>query len=213
MMQTESATCFKLTNEYMNFKYYDILANLVSGFVVLYILSHEYGIIDFTINTLVLTALAYLIGYLINAVSALLEPLYFFTMGGKPSKILLKEKEGKEYTGYGRIKFYRSKDAIKKAKKELNDSSASIEKIFQHAMSMVNGLDKARVSDFNTKFTFSRVVLSLILCISVLYLPLYYSLWYSWVIALSLIFLAWNRCKENGYYYAREVLNEYLNIN
>ena len=41
-------------------------------------------------------------------------------------------------------------------------------------------------------------------------MPKFYDLWWAWLIALAVIILIGRRCKERGYYYAREVLIEYL---
>lgn len=61
----------------MNFKYYDVLSTLISGVVLLFVLSI---VIDWDINDInvtVLLSLAYVMGYMLNALSALLEPLYY----------------------------------------------------------------------------------------------------------------------------------------
>lgn len=74
----------------MNFKYYDVLSTLISGVVLLFVLSI---VIDWDINDInvtVLLSLAYVMGYMLNALSALLEPLYYWFMGDKPSDKLLK---------------------------------------------------------------------------------------------------------------------------
>lgn len=74
----------------MNFKYYDVLSTLISGVVLLFVLSI---VIDWDINDInvtMLLSLAYVMGYLLNALSALLEPLYYWFIGGKPSDKLLK---------------------------------------------------------------------------------------------------------------------------
>ena len=73
----------------MNFKYYDVLSTLISGVVLLFVLSI---VIDWDINDInvtVLLSLAYVMGYMLNALSALLEPLYYWFMEGKPSDKLL----------------------------------------------------------------------------------------------------------------------------
>ena len=65
----------------MNFKYYDVLSTLISGVVLLFVLSI---VIDWDINDInvtVLLSLAYVMGYMLNALSALLEPLYYWFMG------------------------------------------------------------------------------------------------------------------------------------
>ena len=68
----------------MNFKYYDVLSTLISGVVLLFVLSI---VIDWDINDInvtVLLSLAYVMGYMLNALSALLEPLYYWFMEGMP---------------------------------------------------------------------------------------------------------------------------------
>ena len=103
----------------MNFKYYDVLSTLISGVILLFVLSI---VIDWNINNInatVLLSLAYVMGYMLNALSALLEPLYYWFMGGKPSEKLLKAPKssccGKtgNYTGFGRIRFYEYEKTIK----------------------------------------------------------------------------------------------------
>ena len=61
----------------MNFKYYDVLSTLISGVVLLFVLSIviDWGIND--INVTILLSLAYVMGYMLNVLSALLEPLYY----------------------------------------------------------------------------------------------------------------------------------------
>lgn len=102
----------------MNFKYYDVLSTLISGVVLLFVLSI---VIDWDINDInvtILLSLAYVMGYMLNALSALLEPLYYWFMGGKPSDKLLKVPKpnccGKtrNYTGFGCIRFYEYEKAV-----------------------------------------------------------------------------------------------------
>lgn len=53
----------------MNFKYYDVLSTLISGVVLLFVLSI---VIDWDINDInvtVLLSLAYVMGYMLNALS------------------------------------------------------------------------------------------------------------------------------------------------
>ena len=61
----------------MEFKYYDILSRLVMGYVVLvigmYLCKINYNN-DYTVAYL---AMAFLCGYIINAVGSLLQPLYY----------------------------------------------------------------------------------------------------------------------------------------
>lgn len=200
----------------MNFKYYDVLSTLVSGIVLLFVLSIvvDWDISD--INVTILLSLAYVVGYMLNALSALLEPLYYWFMGGKPSDNLLKAPKtsfcGKirNYTGFGRIRFYEYEKAVSHLKEELKDDKANEGKMFGKAMSYSNSNEKTRVPDFNAQYAFSRVMLTLAIVSVVVIMSRYYDLWWTWLIALAVIILMGRRCKEKGYYYAREVLIEYL---
>lgn len=95
-------------------------------------------------------------------------------------------------------------------KQELNDDKASERKMFSKAMSYSNSNEKTRVQDFNAQYAFSRAMLTLaIISVGVL-APKFYGLWWAWLIVIAAIILAGLRCKDRGYYYAREVLIEYL---
>ena len=200
----------------MNFKYYDVLSTLISGVVLLFVLSI---VIDWNIsniNVTILLSLAYVMGYMLNALSALLEPLYYWFMGGKPSDKLLKAPKpnccGKirNYTGFGRIRFYEYEKAIKSLKQELNDDKANEGKMFGKAMSYSNSNEKTRVPDFNAQYAFSRVMLTLAIVSVGVIMPKFCDLWWAWLIALAVILLVGRRYKERGSYYARAVLIEYL---
>lgn len=200
----------------MSFKYYDSLSMLISGTVLLLVISNaiDWDIAKF--NTVVVLAIAYVAGYLLNAVSAFMEPVYYWFMGGKPSSQLLKSPKSRlcgkkrQYTGLGRIRFYEYEKVVKLLKNELNDNHANEEKMFGKAMSYSNANEKTRVPDFNAQYAFSRVMLTLVIVSAGVIIPKYYELWWAWIIAIAAILLVGRRCKEIGYYYAREVLIEYL---
>ena len=200
----------------MSFKYYDSLSMLISGTVLLLVISNaiDWDIAKF--NTVVVLAIAYVTGYLLNAVSAFMEPVYYWFMGGKPSSQLLKSPKSRlcgkkrQYTGLGRIRFYEYEKVVKLLKNELNDNHANEEKMFGKAMSYSNANEKTRVPDFNAQYAFSRVMLTLVIVSAGVIIPKYYELWWVWIIAIAAILLVGRRCKEIGYYYAREVLIEYL---
>lgn len=200
----------------MQFKYYDTLSTLINGTVLLFVLSLalNYSVQD--VNVIFLLAIAYVLGYILNALSAFLEPVYFWFMGGKPSiKLLTYPKNNKKdevckYTGPRRIRFYEYDKAISLLKEELNDDKPEPWEMFEKAKSYSNANDKTRVPDFNTQYAFSRVILTLSIVSSVVLMPQYYNHWYAWLIVTVAIFFVGRRCKERGYYYAREVLIEYI---
>ena len=200
----------------MNFKYYDVLSTLISGVVLLFAISI---VIDWnitSINVAILLSLAYVMGYMLNALSALLEPIYYWFMGGRPSDRLLRAPKPssrgntQNFTGFGRICFYEYEKAVRLLKEELNDANANEGKMFNKAMSYSNSNENTRVPNFNAQYAFSRIMLTLSIVSVGILMPKFYDLWWAWLIAVAVIILIGRRCKERGYYYAREVLIEYL---
>lgn len=193
----------------MNMKYYDLLSTTIIGVVIIALVNYFFlGNIE--INSIAYLSLGYLVGYFINAIGSLLDFIYFKTIGGMPSDILLTPTEGKNWTGYKRIKFYEAREAVETLKKELNDPEASTQKMFECAMKRVNGCIESRVPVFNAQFVWSRTILTTALIASIMLAFHFYNKWFFWLASIALLFLSWIRFKERGFYYAREVLTEYL---
>ena len=186
----------------MNFKPYDILSSLVPGFLILLTLLSAYDIPYDKDKVIAYTAIAFLIGYLVNTISSWLEDFYFWTWGGKPSDRLLNGKD------IWKVNFYHSRKAKELLQIESSNPNASNDELFSIAMRYGNG--QPRVDDFNTMYAFSRVLLTTALIGSFFLVSSHYKDWQYYIFALSIIFIAWQRCKQRGYYYAREVLNVYL---
>lgn len=193
----------------MNFKYYDLLSSLVTGVIVCISINYAFEL-NFDYDAIPLLAIAYIVGYFINSISALCENTFYKIMGGMPSDVLLTPIEGISYTGYKRIKFYQPDRVIELLKDELHDQNPSKGKMFGKAMSYSNSDSSTRVPDFNAQYAFSRALLTTVIILGVIWgFQLYNELWY-WFILIILLYLSYRRCKERGYYYAREVLIEYL---
>lgn len=193
----------------MNFKYYDLMSSLVTGVLIAVSINFIFDL-GFEYDAIPLMAVAYVMGYFINAINALLEKIYYWTMGGMPSDVLLTPVNGCSYTGYKRIKFYETDHVIELLKTELNDNNPSLGKMFGRAMSYSNDDKDTRVPDFNAQYAFSRVILTTSIILSVLWLVHYYDVWWMWLLVIFVVYMSWRRCKERGFYYAREVLTVYL---
>ena len=199
----------------MSFKYYDLLSNLTVGVVVFCAVLKLYFCVD-DISELVILAGGYVTGYFLNAISGFMERFLQWTIGGKPSEKLLtpkkhKEKEnGKEssWTGISKVKFYYADEAIAELSKDAGSSDKG--KMFDYAKHMAVLCKDCRVPDFNNHYSLSRVIYATVILGVVVAEIEYYDVWYSWLISAAALFLAWNRYRERGYYYAREVLYEYL---
>ena len=193
----------------MSFKYYDLLSNLTVGIVAFYAI-WKLLFPDLEISEWFVIPAGYVVGYFLNAISSFIEPLLFKTICGKPSDKLLTPVPGQKWTGIKKAKFYFTEEAVKSLKKDTGDAEATTDKMFGYAMRMANPNKDSRVPDFNGHYALARVILTTALIAIVLVEMRFYCIWYSWPISLAVLYLAWNRYKVRGYYYAREVLNEYL---
>lgn len=193
----------------MNFKYYDLLSNLTVGIVAFYAL-WKFLFNTVEISEWIVIPAGYVVGYFLDAFSSFIEPFLYKTICGKPSDKLLTPIPGQKWTGIKKVKFYFPDKAVESLKKDTCDEDASTDKMFGYAMRMVNANKDCRVPDFNGHYALSRVILTTLLIAVVFVEVEYYDVWYSWLLSIGVLLLAWNRYKERGYYYAREVLNEYL---
>ena len=190
----------------MKFKIYDILAQLIPGFII-YIAYLELAGESFDKDFIVpATAIAFVIGYFVNTLASWAEDMYYWTWGGKPSDKLL---EGKDIW---KVRFYSYQEAKEMLQKETSNTSPSNDEIFGIAMRYASPEVNSRVGDFNANYAFSRVMLTTVLIASVILFWEYYEKWITYVALFPMIFVAWYRCKQRGYYFAREVLKTYLKI-
>lgn len=193
----------------MAMKYYDLLSTTIIGVVVVAAINYSF-FCNSSIEGVVLVSFGYLVGNFVNAIGSLCEGIYYWSIGGKPSDKFLQKIEGQSWTGYRRVKFYETDAVVKALKKELDDPCASNERMFGCAMRKVNGCGDSRVPAFNAQYAWSRTLLTAVWIVEIVVATQYYEEWLFWVIGVLVLGIAWNRYKERGYYYAREVLNEYL---
>jgi len=195
----------------MSFKYYDLLSNLTVGIVVFYVI-WKLLFPNWEINEWVVIPAGYVVGYFLNAISSLIEPLLFKSICGKPSDKFLTPVPGKPWTGTRKVKFYFPLQAVESLKKDTCDAEATTDKMFGYAMRMVNSNKDNRVSDFNGNYALSRVILTTAIFVAIVVECMFYDVWYSWLLSIAVLILSWNRFKESAYYYAKEVLTEYLKL-
>lgn len=195
----------------MNFKYYDLLSNLTIGMVMFYSF-WKFFLPDYEISEWIVFPAGYVVGYMLDAFSSFIEPLLFMAINGKPSDRLLTIVPDQKWSGIKKVKLFFPERVVNQLKTDTGDAEASTDKMFDFAMQYVNSNKECRVPDFNGHYALSRVFLTTILIAVVLVELKYYYVWYSWPISLAVLFLAWNRFKERGYYYAREVLTEYYKM-
>ena len=144
----------------MKFKFYDILSHLIPGFII-YIVYLIYSGDSFDKDFVVpATAIAFVIGYFINAMASWLEDFYYWTWGGKPSNRLL---EGKDIW---KVRFYEHAKVKKLLQKESGTKNIMNDALFGMAMRYATPQANSRVADFNANYAFSRVILTTVIIAS-----------------------------------------------
>lgn len=188
----------------MNFRAYDILSSVVPGFLFLITLLTALKVGYDKDLIIAYTAIAFLLGYLVNTTGSWLEDVYFWTWGGKPSDNLLSDK------GIWKVRFYHGEKARNLLKGETTTVDPSNDELFSIALRHVTGSKDSRIDDFNALYAFSRSLLTTVLLATIILLIPNYSDWRYYAVLIPALTITWLRSKQRGYYYAKEVLNEYL---
>ena len=194
----------------MKFNYYDTLVNLVLGYLLLFLVIAVEGIEYIENFSMAYIAAGFVLGYFINALSSIVEPIYFWTFGGKPSVKIFRVNKNCEYSGIKAVPFYETQKAINYLKE--GEDKDNENKWFEIATRTIGNNKDSRVSTFNEHYAFSRVMLTFVIISIAILIPRYYDCWQFYVISIPMLTIAWYRCKMRGYYYVREVLKEYINI-
>ena len=204
----------------MNFKYYDILSTLITGYIALIAIMYSYEIKYNNEYTVAYLSLSFLCGYIINTLGGLLEPFYYVSIGGKPSSRLLQKDNGNHNffhelfipsnKGLHRVRFYES-DKVRDLLSNNLEGDISEDRLFLKAMREVNCNSESRINDFNAHYAFARNILTTVIISCFLIIPSIQDN-NMFCFLIILLILCWYRYKERAYYFAREVLNEYLKL-
>jgi len=201
------------------FEFYDILGVIVPGIMLMC-----FGVLCFpetakalsisnypeAFTVIALTAVALFLGNILQALVSLAEPLLEFSWGGRLSEQALKTGLGERYFPSDSAKRISSKLAA-----AIGDNP-SVRSRFLFAMQLAETSGNPRVGRFNALYAYNRAFL--LLAVVSLFLTLASFFWgglsaWDWrpkIIAIGtvvlLIILLWNRTKQRGIYYVREVL-------
>jgi hypothetical protein len=201
------------------FEFYDVLAMLVPGTLLAGLLPIVFPTLalradavkfpeSFTVICLV--ALAVFFGLLVQAISSLFEPVFNWTVGGRPSERALQDGLGDRYFPAGTAARIRAKLAAIVGPDSENRS------LFLFAMQKAETSDNSRVSKFNGLYAFHREILTLtLIAIFLLVLSTFWGGAVDWSLpekaatftgVLGLLLLFWHRTRQRACYYVREVL-------
>lgn len=187
----------------MKFKTYDILSSLISGVLILIPCLNFLGISYNKDYILFYTAVSFFLGYIINTIGSWAEFIYNWTWRGKPSDRLL------DGNFIWKVKLYEYKNIKKSLLLEISEENPSNDKLFSIAMRKTVDSKNTRIQDFNAMYAFSRSILTTTIIASIFILVNNPSNILYYIISIVLIIIVWQRSKERGYYFAKEVLNQY----
>lgn len=183
----------------MNFKTYDILSSVIPGYVLLIVLLNFQYDKDLVVPY---TAIAFVLGFLVNTLGSWLEDFYFFTWGGKPSNNLLKGKQ------IWKIRVYNFVALKSNLESKTANQTPSEDELFSIAMRVAFSQKDSRLEDFSSSYAFSRTMLTCVILSSFFLIVNHYDSWKVYSI-IPAILVFWYRCKQRGYYFSKEVLNIY----
>jgi hypothetical protein len=79
-------------------------------------------------------------------------------------------------------------------------------------MRQTSSTENERIKDFNANYAFTRSLLTTTLIASTLLIIENINDYRYYAALLPILFITWYRCKQRAFYYAKEVLCEYLNL-
>lgn len=140
----------------MSFKYYDMLGKVVVGSVLLTIILLCENVDNIpSYFSVAFLPIALVVGYFIDTIGAWLEKVYYFLMGGKPSRKIFHKKEGTNYSGWGRIRFYNVDEVNVILLEKTEDEK------FSTAMRTSYAISNSRAHTFLEQYNFARSLTTL----------------------------------------------------
>jgi hypothetical protein len=200
------------------FEIYDVIGVLVPGTLLICVLPLFFPSLISTASAvkfpdafavIALTAAAILGGHVVQAISSLVEPIIYFTWGGRPSDRVFTKGLGNRYLPLELA------IQIKEKLKAAYGANLSDRSLFVKAMQRAE-TGPGRVARFNALYAYHRAVLTLTLIVTILFLASFHAGLATamtkkqdvgMLISLLLFLgLSWHRAKQRGFYYAKEVL-------
>ena len=187
----------------MTLSLYDVLSHLIPGLLVYLSLLYTLGVGFEVIPMIPASAIAYVLGFVVNALSSWSEGALHWSWGGKPSSRLL------EGHSIWKVKMFEGEEARSMLLKEAGKENPANEELFQIAMRNIDLNSKGRITDFNSAYAFSRnIFVAIIICSIIAIFRSPNILFIGGAVAIA--FVVWLRAKQRGYYFAREVLLQYI---
>jgi hypothetical protein len=188
----------------MNFATYDILSKALPGAVV-YLVLLLVGVISkpTDVGDVLTLVVVYLLGYFVDALASLTEPLLFRLMKGSPSERILAD----DYTG--KIFIAQRTALLAYLREQFPQLEPSSRELFALISSVAQTKANQRLIEFQGAYVFARNILTALFIAEGL-VCVFPQRWYYPLLIIGLMLLCYNRAKQRGYYWAREAINVYI---
>jgi len=194
----------------MEFRIYDILSSLIHGVICLGTAMQLFDWSFQDYGAMYFAALAFCIGYLINTMGSWLQKALFWSFGGTPTKLMLRNRKGKTYAGISGVPFHFSKELVEELKNDLQVESIIDDKFSERMQQVARQSNNTRIKDFNCSYAFSRSLIVSSLIVLELLISRYPCTWQIYFVLITPI-ICYFRCRNRAFHYAKEVAMEYLN--
>lgn len=196
----------------MKLQAYEVLSQLLPGYFVYAIVLVLFPNWNLSLDALPSVGLAFFLGFFTNGLGSIMEGLYFSLWGGKPSRNLLMGKgiKGIYLSEWEQIRRRLTEDFQGKLPEAADRQSDAL---FGVAMRHVAKTEDTRIGQFNGTYALARSVLTSVLLLGAIGFWSEVAQENVWVYTgafLGLLFLTAYRTRQRGYYFAKEVLNTYL---
>jgi hypothetical protein len=201
------------------FTYYDVIAHIVPGTLVLGVLALLPEVFGFQVPTPKSDLIAvvaglpvtYTIGQVVQGLSSLMQPVYYKLWGGMPSTVIV-EGHSKRLKGE---RLERVMGALTAYFDSPSETTNEREALISDAMALCNREALGRVADFNASYAFHRALLTTGAVTTILLAVAVFSAnasvrpgaIYFGCLALALTAIEFVRARQRGEYFAVEVLN------
>lgn len=206
--------------------YYDIVAHIVPGTLVLGVLALVPEVFGFTVplphsSVIILAAsipVTYTIGQVVQALASFMQPLYYRMWGGMPSAVIL---EGKSKRLHG-ARLEKMMSTLSRYFDTPIGTAGERAALFSFSMALCNRNSLGRVDSFNASYAFHRALLTTGIVTTVMLLvaialsglgisstasAIRPSLIYLAVLAAMLTAVEFVRARQRGEYFSVEVLD------
>ena len=188
----------------MTVSLFDILSKLIPGGLLLFAILQSHSITKIEYNEVVVLIVIYILGYLVEAISSIIERTIIFRLfGGNPAVKML---NGEKFLQIKLSRLEKLNEVIEEKYKEYKEDKLQLFRIFH---SVVSKKDYPRINHFLEQYTLSRNLLISCSIAGIYYLSSHFN-WIDLSLFTMILVIIFLRIKQRNYYFTHEVINSYF---